>query len=186
MNHNDIEWLEDMVHAGRVSRYHNRPMITRQSTADHTWGVLVCCQWLTDRQCSAALLEAIIYHDVPEIYTGDMPAPIKNSVPELKDIMINLETNYMKEMGILPRITKEEVYILGIADTMELMMHCLKEMNMGNKYAMKIYNKGKEYLENKIHALQAHIRSTQEAGGELEYPSVSPKVNTFLSQISPF
>ena len=73
-------WFRD---AGDVTRFHTLRTIRQQSVAHHSWGVatLLLHVW---PEAPASVLRAALWHDVAEIETGDMPAPIKWANPELK------------------------------------------------------------------------------------------------------
>ena len=145
----NTQWLTDIARSGRVTRYHNTPMVTRQTIADHTWGVMVCLNWLLDDQVPAHMLKAAMYHDVPEIVTGDVPAPAKADNSHLKDALTIIEERVKADLNIHIDLTEWEEAVISMADTMELMMHCKKEMAMGNKHAHKVFNKGMDYLMDK-------------------------------------
>lgn len=145
----DTEWLTNIARSGRVTRYHNTPMVTRQTIADHTWGVMVCLNWLLDDKVPAHMLKAAMYHDVPEIVTGDVPAPAKADNSMLKDVLTLIENQVKTDLDIHVHTSEWEAAVISMADTMELMMHCKKEMAMGNKHAHKVFNKGMDYLHEK-------------------------------------
>ena len=53
---------------------------------------------------------AALYHDAPEIITGDMPTPVKYSSPTLRDAYKALETESVRCMtGLLPDELSEEL-----------------------------------------------------------------------------
>lgn len=171
---NDVEWVKNMLRSGRVTRYHNTPMLTRQTVADHTWGVCVCLQWLFDGEVSADLLKAALYHDAPEIITGDLPAPAKVDNQHLVDALVVIEEQFKDSMDLHVALNNFERSMLSIADSMELLLHCAKEMHMGNGYGKEILKKGYSYFQkkyneipsaemnvtirNKLFHFEAHIR----------------------------
>ena len=146
----EVEWLNTMAKSGRVTRYHNTPMITRQTIADHTWGVVLCLLWLTDGEVNNAIMKAAIYHDCPEIETGDIPAPAKVQNGVLRDALDDIESRFINSMNIGVELEEWESEIISIADTMELLLHCKKEIVMGNRHAQRVFNKGFSYLIDKV------------------------------------
>ena len=63
---------------------------------------------------------AALYHDAPEIITGDMPTPVKYSSPTLRDAYKALETESVRCMtGLLP-------------DELSALIKCTEEQRSGN------------------------------------------------------
>lgn len=97
----------------------------------------------TDRVAVLAL-----FHDLPEVYTGDMPTPVKYSSKEMKDIYSKIEQNAvdiliqqlpdsMKEIYssiLLPEGNDKDLYrLVKNADRICAYLKCLEETNSGNK-----------------------------------------------------
>lgn len=125
--------------AGAVKRYHVKRTHRTQSVAEHTFGMLMLVKQVTrgrgefGLQARAVLYEAILHHDLPELMTGDVPAPIKRAHPELGPLMDSIE----QELYPLYQefdLTTEEGALLKWADRMELVLWCLEEVRMGNDY----------------------------------------------------
>ena len=90
---------------------------------------------------------AALYHDAPEINTGDMPTPVKYSSPTLRDAYKALETESVRCMtGLLPDelseelspfisgelLTAEEKRLLKAADRLSALIKCTEEQRSGN------------------------------------------------------
>ena len=90
---------------------------------------------------------AALYHDAPEIITGDMPTPVKYSSPTLRDAYRALETESVRCMtGLLPDelseelspfisgelLTAEEKRLLKAADRLSALIKCTEEQRSGN------------------------------------------------------
>ena len=122
--------------AGAVKRYHVKRTHRTQTIAEHTFGMLMLVKQVTDIRATderkVALYEAILHHDLPELFTGDVPAPIKRVHPELGPLMNSIEEGlaplYMDAGDLLP----EDAVLLKWADRMELVMWCLEEVRLGN------------------------------------------------------
>lgn len=84
---------------------------------------------------SAALLKAALFHDLPEITTGDVPAVAKWINPELKDILQQIEDRFIEAYELEQPLTAFELRVLEWCDMMELIMYCMEEVKMGNEYA---------------------------------------------------
>ena len=93
----------------------------------------------------AALLA--VFHDAPEIITGDMPTPVKYSSPGLRDAYKALEAESVDSMTrLLPPelaeevspfitgslLTAEEKRLLKAADRLSALVKCMEEQRSGN------------------------------------------------------
>jgi 5'-deoxynucleotidase YfbR-like HD superfamily hydrolase len=149
--------------AGAVKRYHVKRTHRTQTIAEHTFGMLMLVKQVTEGlgeyglQSRATLYEAILHHDLPELMTGDVPAPIKRVHPELGPLMDSIE----QDLYPLYRdytLTQEEAALLKWADRMELVLWCLEEFKMGNTYTKPTVARGlgwilASYLPECCHAL---------------------------------
>ena len=130
----------DALHPGRISqRAHLRyrpagPHALPDRTAVH-------------RHALPPQAVAALYHDAPEIITGDMPTPVKYSSPTLRDAYKALETESVRCMtGLLPDelseelspfisgelLTAEEKRLLKAADRLSALIKCMEEQRSGN------------------------------------------------------
>lgn len=90
---------------------------------------------------------AALYHDAPEIITGDMPTPVKYSSPGLRDAYKALEAESVDSMTrLLPPelaeevspfitgslLTAEEKRLLKAADRLSALVKCMEEQRSGN------------------------------------------------------
>jgi len=72
--------------AGQVTRYHSNPEFNKlgQTNADHTAGMLSLLYKLHDDPPNV-LVKAIVYHDSPEFWGGDLSYSFKQAHPELAE-----------------------------------------------------------------------------------------------------
>ena len=90
---------------------------------------------------------AALYHDAPEIITGDMPTPVKYANHALRDAYKALEAESVRSMtGLLPEelgeeispfisgelLTAEEKRLLKAADRLSALIQCMEEQRSGN------------------------------------------------------
>ena len=88
-----------------------------------------------------------LYHDAPEIITGDMPTPVKYANHALRDAYKALEAESVRSMtGLLPEelgeeispfisgelLTAEEKRLLKAADRLSALIKCMEEQRSGN------------------------------------------------------
>lgn len=125
----------EVLRAGHVKRFHAIDTIKSQSVAEHTFGTLVIAREL----CSINNVEfdnvasALLYHDAPEHYTGDIPANVKKDSPDLACALSDLEESYTEHYDIpAPDLLSAEARIVRAADTLEAMFFCLRERSLGN------------------------------------------------------
>ena len=128
---------ETALWAGSIVRYHNRPTAQRQTVGEHTWRVLVIYTELYGMP-RAEVYQNIIYHDVPEIITGDIPFMAKRYYPELKKILNQIEQKYDATYLHLPAITEEEVAQIKVADLLEMLFFAIDDYHMGCQFSSDI------------------------------------------------
>lgn len=90
---------------------------------------------------------AALFHDAPEIITGDMPTPVKYHSSALRDAYKAMESESVRSMAkllppelseeILPFIsgellTAEEKKLLKAADRLSALIKCMEEQRSGN------------------------------------------------------
>ena len=136
---------------GHVYRLHTVPTLLNETVAQHTFGVMSILRalyhpaWPPNR-----LLVRALDHDMPEQYTGDMPAPIKWKSDVIDEALKDIEADWWDEAGIVPSpLRVEEYYILKAADMLDLILKCNEELNMGNKNRLGMY-KTSDIISNGI------------------------------------
>ena len=144
-NHIDYEKLETIYDAQFINRYHTVPLGgLRQTVGAHSYAVVVLLDQLWDN-CSKNLLLSALYHDVPEIVLGDIPATAKWSYPEVQKAFKKAEQKVMKDLDIDFVLTDRELNRLKMADMLELVMYCHK-LNDSNPRMRLIMQTGVNYL----------------------------------------
>lgn len=89
-----------------------------------------------------------LYHDAPEILTGDMPTPVKYDNPaiqaayrQVEEVATNkllsklppdLEADY-RELLLPETATAEELRLLKAADKLAALIKCVEELKQGNR-----------------------------------------------------
>lgn len=133
-----------------VRRYHIHAPILNQNVGEHTYGVM-CYVWLLSRmrgqtRPSAALLTAALFHDTAEYKTGDIPAPTKRGSLEIKRFFDNFEAKVLSDLGIeYPELTAAEEHMLKLADTLEGLVYCQREVKAGNHLMRDAFDNYKNY-----------------------------------------
>ena len=88
-----------------------------------------------------------IYHDMPEILTGDMPTPVKYYSPEIRRAFGEIEQAATRSIAdtlpedlkedyaplLAPDETEELYKLVKAADKLSALIKCIEEKNSGNK-----------------------------------------------------
>lgn len=97
---------------------------------------------------SEAVAVAALYHDAPEILTGDLPTPVKYKSAQIQQAYKLLEAQSIQTMGqMLPGelsaqlmpyltgeiLTPEERRLLKAADRLSALIKCMEECQSGNR-----------------------------------------------------
>ena len=126
-----------------------------ESLSEHTAEVAVIAHalaLLTNKHHGGAVDPArcvllAVYHDVPEILTGDMPTPVKYYNPDIRTAYRQVEQAACDRLlGQLPEDlrgefrpllqedgTEEERRIVKAADKLSALIKCIEELNQGNR-----------------------------------------------------
>ncbi len=105
-----------------------------------------------------------MYHDMPEIITGDMPTPVKYHNTEIREAFGSIEKAAQKSLlGTLPDYLRDEYedYIIPdektdeyrlvkAADKISALLKCMLELRAGNNEFIK----AREATEKSLHAMK--------------------------------
>jgi 5'-deoxynucleotidase YfbR-like HD superfamily hydrolase len=128
--------------AGVVKRSHTCRTLMDRNVAEHSHGVamlVLCLYQHAGGMPTPYLLAAALCHDLSEIATGDIPAPVKRGHPDLKKTLNRISHAWECEMNVRFGLTDEEQHLLLWCDRMDFALYALEEVTMGNGYF-------KEYL----------------------------------------
>lgn len=123
---------------GMVQRVHTVPHHGTYSNAEHTYNALSLLFVLYPGTPSMNLIKALLWHDVAERWTGDIPGPMKYSIPELSKMIEDTEEACFEEMGVSIKLTSEENKWLKAIDKIELWLWSADQIAMGNQNAVEI------------------------------------------------
>lgn len=142
--------IKEIYESGKVKRYHTAQTLKEQNNAAHSWGVATIVLWLCP-EASANLLKAALLHDTAELFTGDVPAPVKWKHEDIAAALDAAEFEALARMGIstlFTDLTHEEMQYLKFADMAELVLFAANEIRIGNATMIDIYRRGCEYLKS--------------------------------------
>ena len=84
------------------------------------------------------IMLAIMFHDFPERWTGDMPGPAKSEDGEFSKRMAIIEARIAKKMGWVIELEEGERIWLKALDKLELLLWCHDQLHMGNQNVLTI------------------------------------------------
>jgi 5'-deoxynucleotidase YfbR-like HD superfamily hydrolase len=92
---------------------------------------------------------AALYHDVPELILGDIPATAKWSFPEVQKAFEKAEKKVMDDLGLEFVLSPEEKNKLKMADMLELVLYSHRHSNQSDQMKV-IMHTGINYLYKKF------------------------------------
>jgi hypothetical protein len=131
---------DTLRNSGRVMRYHCRPMVVRQSVAEHCWQMMRIYHDVYE-ELPADVALYILYHDSAEVITGDLPYTAKKLNPELKQAMTLAEQRALQTLKLAIYQPALAVYNkVKLVEYVEMLEVALDELSMGNRYMMDVYD----------------------------------------------
>lgn len=128
-----LKQIDFIERGGRTERMHTVPTLKSQNVAAHSYGVAWLCWLFSKENPSMLLIMAALSHDVAEHVTGDAPAPTKRYLG-IREAVARWEDELIWGAGLpVFGLEDEEVRILKLADATELIMHCVREVQLGNR-----------------------------------------------------
>lgn len=139
--------IKEVLDAGQVARYHSTLIQHKQSNAEHQYETTVILAHIYPEGSKELMLYALT-HDSSEIFTGDMPAPMKKEEPKLKQLLDQIEDKYRREALEIPfaAFTKEEYLAVKYADILSGIYFTTMRVNQGDTYARPIRDKWIRYF----------------------------------------
>lgn len=128
-----------------MKRYNNRIRIKNESIAEHSFFVAynilkIGYEYkLPDEVINEAVAMAIA-HDYPEIYTSDIPHDCKQSNPELKELLLNIELKFLEEQmpelfSRYEELTTDSLtaLLVDLGDAISVLQYANREIELGNR-----------------------------------------------------
>lgn len=131
--------------AGKVQRCHTWPYLGSYDNAQHSYEVAMLLYALHPNP-SPNLIKAALVHDSVELWTGDLPGPIKHNCKKLEELFKALEARVALKVGINVPITNEEYDWLKAADIAELWLWTIDQISLGNINVTPIKDRIEEYF----------------------------------------
>jgi 5'-deoxynucleotidase YfbR-like HD superfamily hydrolase len=131
-----IERYKLMIKASHTRRFHTGNVIKQQTVGEHTFNMMIIADTLYDGNPPPGLMQAILYHDMHEGITGDIPWPMKRSSPELYEEIRKVEQGINKNY----QWEHEQSKLLEAIDMLEFLCYMVAERNLGNANNLGEYN----------------------------------------------
>lgn len=181
------------VCTNNVNRFAGKQVLSHRSTiSEHSFEVtyystlivqsLVGCGALTPEQ-GLEVNQYSLVHDIPEIFTGDVPYTAKARFPELKETLNKVEQEIWEE--VLPTFrtpaSPEAKFICKIADAIAVSREIITEYSMGNIFFGEselencrnifktCFNKYKEEVEFALWIGTRHVLLKMTEGSSIEH-----------------
>lgn len=128
----DLTRLIAFREAGHVSRMHAGRILGTYDVAQHSYNALSLLLVLNP-EASTTLIRAVLWHDVPERFTGDLPHPIKVREQVLRTALGKVDVEIELLLGIpLGELDESERKWLSAVDSLEFFMWCCEQETLGN------------------------------------------------------
>jgi len=157
MNGNSWEQtLEALIDGSESTRYHITRTHAQQNIADHSFGVAWLCMLFCDGKPSAQLLIAALRHDIAEYAIGDIPSPTKRLLGDgFRESLGRIEEQHAEAyFGPAPILTDAEEKWLRLADAMECLLFCIREIRVGNSNMKVVFGRANGYVTDVTNSLR--------------------------------
>jgi len=153
--------------ASTIKRWNGKSLSTPHNIVEHMYrvqhlGLMIALSYNSKNPDKTISIESVMVkaavHDLPEVYTGDIPSPIKKHSTygkDMKTILTKIEEDLFENdfLDGLPEFvksyylknfkeekSKESGEVIKIADRIEALMTCCHEVKKGNYEMHKSFN----------------------------------------------
>lgn len=160
MNKNDL--ILAFREGGQTLRCHTFPYGGQYNVATHSYNALSLLFLLHPKKPpSLNLIKAVLWHDVPERWTGDTPAPAKWASPLLKRVLDSIEEKIFAKLqigNIFKSLTTLEKNWLTAVDLLELFIWSKEQSSLGNRQAKDMERRVHELMLEKGNKIPKEIQ----------------------------
>ena len=139
--------LLEVLETGRVLRYHSAPIQRKQRLDSHQWEVAIILQHIYP-ECNKDLVFKALTHDCAEVFTGDIPYPVKAKSSKIKEALkiLELECEIELELEYI-LFSNEELLALKHADVLSGMWYTRQQIRAGDRDAYFIARRWFSYYQ---------------------------------------
>jgi len=123
--------------ASNVERSHTIPHHGSYSVGKHSFDAVMLLLALKP-DASLELVKAVLYHDLGERFTGDMPTPAKYADGELARRLERFEERARDFLALGVKLDAEERRWLHAVDKVEFLLWCKDQLALGNMNAASL------------------------------------------------
>lgn len=134
-----------IIEGGETERYHTVRTLYKETVGQHSFEVALYCYLMVEKP-SVNLILAALMHDLAEHQTGDAPSNAKRKY-NLRSQYKAIEAGIMQDIGLVVPLTEAEERILKVADYIQGMSFCVREMQMGNRKMKVIFDRYSSYFD---------------------------------------
>ena len=135
--------------ASAVERSHTIKHLGSYTNGQHSFDMLTLTLELR-KETSAELMKAIVYHDLPERWLGDMPKSAKGQAPDLTERIYELEAEIDTHMGWTVDLTAEEERWIHAIDRVEFLLWADDQVQMGNRHLEAMLERCYQWFEHNV------------------------------------
>ena len=139
--------VQRMREASRVERSHTMPHHGSYSVGQHSFDMLTLLISLYP-DCSKELMVAVMFHDLAERWTGDIPQPAKLSDGEFGKRLAQVEARVSKRLGWTVQLDEQDRFWLVGLDVVEYHLWAKEQIAMGNQNAQTALARTVVWLQN--------------------------------------
>jgi len=181
-----LKWIDTARDAGYVERFHTIKTVQTYNIAEHVYNSMIIAYSIADAEElepweAKVLIEYILIHDSPEVYTGDIPANVKWDSEQFGQVLSNME-DVWKEENLPARYRAAEhavechpqlKHIAEIVDKLELLHFCIVERNLGNRNMNRVIQRIIDFVHkhpafNKFKSVSVIFNGLLEKSNELK------------------
>jgi 5'-deoxynucleotidase YfbR-like HD superfamily hydrolase len=123
--------------ASNVERAHTLPHHGSYTVGKHSYDAVMLLLALNP-SASPELIKAVLYHDLGERFTGDVPTPAKHADGEMARRLDQAEAKARDFLALGVTLTADERVWLHAVDKVELLLWCKDQLALGNMNAAAI------------------------------------------------
>lgn len=134
---------------GAVKRVHTIPWIGDYTVSQHTYGMLMLLDVLYPRTPGFAIIQRILWHDVHERWTGDVPAGLRFFKPEVRENFKHAEAEVQVKFKFPLETTSynDKLWIRAL-DQLEFLLSCYDQRALGNQNVEQYIKDVREWFKD--------------------------------------
>lgn len=150
----NTERFNMMIRAAHTRRFHNGTTVKEQTVGQHTFNMLIIADTLYEGNPPPSLMMSILYHDMHEGITGDIPWPMKRCTQNLHDEIRRVE----KDLNDKHHWSVPEHPMLAPIDMLEFFSFMCRERGLGNANNVDEYETALAHLREQANEMKEPMR----------------------------